>query len=637
MERVFMPSCGSRSKKIGELFVEKGLITKEHLEEALEYQRKFGGRLGWILVSLGYIDRLSFYSTLAEHYCLPFEKIVEKIITSVDPDFLGKFNPEELLSAEVIPAREEDGKVLIFTSYPYSNKFDAFVEKHFKGKRLKVVVITDLDLIKVLDHFFKKEIVDKAVHGLFYLDPELSARRIFSKGQLIFFYLLSILYMVWLYFDFKSAVIALNVVIQSSYLLVNLFKFVVSIAGTFTELEFRIEEELIKELKEKELPVYTILIPAYKEPEVIPILISSLKKLDYPLNKLDVLFLLEEDDHETIEAVKRAKPPANWRIIRIPDSQPKTKPKACNYGLFFARGQYLVIYDAEDIPEPDQLKKAIVTFRFMSKDYICFQAALNFFNRDENFLTKMFTLEYSYWFDYMLSGLHRLKMIIPLGGTSNHFETQKLKEIGGWDPFNVTEDADLGVRAFEKGYKVGVINSTTYEEANAKLGNWIRQRSRWIKGYMQTWLVHSRRPVQLLKSIGFKGFFSFHILIGGTPLMFLINPILWFTFLYWLVTKTTALEFLFPPAVLYSALFNLLFGNFLAIYLSMLAVFKRKYYELLPYALLNPIYWILHSIAAYKALYELFTKPFYWQKTQHGITKYSAPVEEVAMPSRRRR
>jgi len=626
MERVSTDRCGSRSKKIGELFVEKGLITPKQLEEALEYQRKFGGRLGWILVSLGYVDRVSFYAVLAEHYCLPFERDYRKVVESVDPDFIRRFDPEELLEAEVVPAREENGEVLVYTSYPYSSKFNAFVEKHFKGKRIKVVVITDLDLIKVLETFFKKEIVDRAVHGLFYLSPELSARRVFSKGQLLTFYAVSVFYLLWLYLEPISAFVFLNFLAQFFYLVANLFKFVVSTAGAFTEIEFKVEDRLIEELEDRNLPVYTILVPAYKEPEVIPILVESLKSLDYPINKLDVIFLLEEDDEETYEAVKKAKPPASWRIIRIPDSQPKTKPKACNYGLFFARGEYLVIYDAEDVPEEKQLKKAVVAFDYFPKNHICFQAALNFFNRDENFLTKMFTLEYSYWFDYMLPGLHRLDMIIPLGGTSNHFETKKLKEIGGWDPFNVTEDADLGVRAAERGYRVGVINSTTYEEANSKVGNWIRQRSRWIKGYMQTWLVHSRRWPDLIRNVGFRGFLSFNLLIGGTPLMFLINPILWLMFFYWLVTGTTALEPLFPPALLYSALFNLFFGNFIAIYLSMLAVFKRKYYELLPYALLNPIYWVLHSVAAYKALYELFTKPFYWQKTQHGISKYSPPV-----------
>lgn len=629
-----MDKFGSSSKgdtfhnvrKIGELFLEKGLITNDQLKEALEYQKKYGGRLGWILVSLGYIDRETFYKILAEHYNLPFENNFTRIIERIDKDFLRQFDPEELLAHEIIPASQVNDTVLIFTSYPFSAKFSGFVEKYFKDKKLEVVVVTDLDLIRTLETFFGARLVDKAIHGLIYLSPDKSAIKLFSRNQILFFYSVLMGYLVWVYFDAVSALVVLNVIVQFSYLAITFFKFFVSLVGTFTEIEFKIEDAFVKRLEEKDLPVYTIMIPAYKEAKVMPIIVSALKKMDYPKNKLDVLFLLEEDDQETIDAVRKLDLPANWRIIRIPNSLPKTKPKACNYGLFFARGEYLVIYDAEDIPEKDQLKKAIVAFNNSPEEYVCFQAALNFFNKDENFLTKMFTLEYSYWFDYMLPGLHRLNMIIPLGGTSNHFKTQKLKELGAWDPFNVTEDADLGTRAFMEGYKVGVVNSTTYEEANSKLYNWIKQRSRWIKGYMQTWLVHSRQ-LSSLKRMGLRGAISFHFLIGGTPFVFLVNPFLWAIFIYWLFTQTVIFESYFPPLVLYSAIFNLLMGNFLAIYLSMLAVFKRRYYELLPYSLLNPIYWFLHTIAAYKALYELFTKPFYWQKTEHGVTRYSVDLK----------
>jgi len=363
-------------------------------------------------------------------------------------------------------------------------------------------------------------------------------------------------------------------------------------------------------------------VPAYKEPEVIGILMDALKKMNYPQNKLDIILLLEEDDRETFEAAKNNKPPGNWRFLIVPSSQPKTKPKACNYGLFFSRGKYLVIYDAEDIPEPDQLKKAVVAFKKGGKDYICYQGSLNYFNKDENTLTKLFTLEYSYWYDYLLHGLDRLKLVIPLGGTSNHFDAEKLKELGGWDPFNTTEDADLGVRAYAKGYRIGVVNTTTFEEANSRLGNFIRQRSRWIKGYMQTWLVYSRHPIKLIRVIGFKGWVSFNFFIGGTPFASLVNPITWSVFFVWLLTKTKLVEPIFPPEVLYLSLFNLLFGNFLGIYLNMVAVFKRKYYTLIPFAFLNPFYWFLQSIASYKSLWQLFNKPFYWEKTQHGITKH---------------
>jgi len=610
--------------RIGELLIRKGLITPEQLEEALEIQKRHGGRIGWILASLGYVKRHDFFRVLAEHCSLEFEPDIEKLIKGVDKNFINQFDPQELAYFEIVPARIEGDTLYLYTSDPCSQKYIKFLSNVFDlyhFNRVKAVVITDVDLIRILEHFFKDKFIDLSVNGLFYMSPEDSAVRVFTKTQLFLLYLTVLLFVVGLFYKPVFTLVVANLLIQLFYVAVNLFKFVVSLAGSFTEIEYKVEDELLKSLDEKDLPVYTILLPVYKEPEVVPDLIDSLKKMDYPPHRLDVLFLVEENDPETLEAIRKAEPPANWRIIIIPDSQPKTKPKACNYGLFFARGEYLVIYDAEDLPEPDQLKKAIVAFRNFPEEYICFQAALNYYNRDTNFLTRMFTLEYSYWFDYMLPGLYKLKMIIPLGGTSNHFKVEKLKELGAWDPFNVTEDADLGVRAFAKGYKVGVINSTTWEEANSRLKNWIRQRSRWIKGYMQTYLVHNRNPLKLLRQVGWRGFISFHLLIGGTPFMFLINPIMWAVFIYWLITKTFALEPIFPSFILYMAIFNLLFGNFIAIYLSMLAVFKRKYYELLPYALLNPIYWILHSIASYIALYELFTKPFYWYKTQHGLAK----------------
>lgn len=615
--------------RIGELFLKEGLITEEQLKEALSYQEKYGGRLGWILACLGYVRRLDFFRVLAKHFNLEFIEDVETIKKLIDPNFLKRFNPYELSKHEVIPARQEGEEVLLITSDPRSQRFESFVKNHFPDKKIREILITDLDLIKMLEFFFKDTFIDRAVHGLFYMNPEYSASLVFSKGQVIIMGILLYASLIWIYYDAISYFVFLIFLVQVFYVFAILFKLVISLAGTKSEMQQFVTEEEVKNLSDKDLPVYTVLVPVYKEPEVISILINSLKKMDYPQNKLDVILLLEEDDKETYEAAKAQNPPANWRFIIVPPSLPKTKPKACNYGLFFARGKYLTIYDAEDIPEPDQLKKAVIAFKKGGDDYICFQAALNYFNKDENFLTKMFTLEYSYWFDYLLPGLYNLKLPIPLGGTSNHFHVEKLREIGAWDPFNTTEDADLGVRAFARNYKVGVINSTTYEEANARVKNWIKQRSRWIKGYMQTWLVHARNSRRLYKSVGLRGFIAFHLLIGGTPFTFLVNPIMWFIFIFWLLTQTKAIDVFFPPAVLYLSLFNLLFGNFLGIYLNMLAVFRRKYYELLPYALLNPIYWMLHSIASYKALYELFTKPFYWQKTQHGITKYKPPLQEA--------
>ncbi|HCF27556.1 MAG TPA: glycosyl transferase, partial [Cyanobacteria bacterium UBA11049] len=452
--------------------------------------------------------------------------------------------------------------------------------------------------------------------------PAYSAARVFTPAQIFIGYAIFAVFLCGITFDWWHSLAILITLLNLFFGGSVLFKMVLSLIGA-ADRTHQITKAEVYSIDEQSLPIYSVLVPVYNEPEVTPILIEALSKLDYPHEKLDVLLLLEEKDLETIQAARAANPPRYVRFIYIPDSHPKTKPKACNYGLAFARGEYLTIYDAEDIPDPDQLKKAIYAFRHGSPSLVCVQAALNYYNRNENFLTRMFTLEYSYWFDYLLPGLETLDLPIPLGGTSNHFRTDRLRELGGWDPFNVTEDADLGIRASKRGYTVGVVNSTTYEEANCELRNWIRQRSRWIKGYMQTWLVHNRHPLKSLKTLGLKSWLAYQFLIGGTVLIFLTSPILWLIFIYWIVTRAYWLESLIPGWVLYISLFNLSISNALGIYLNMIAVFRRRYYQLILYALLNPLYWQLHSIAAYMALWQLFSKPFYWEKTIHGISKFT--------------
>jgi cellulose synthase/poly-beta-1,6-N-acetylglucosamine synthase-like glycosyltransferase len=235
----------------------------------------------------------------------------------------------------------------------------------------------------------------------------------------------------------------------------------------------------------------------------------------------------------------------------------------------------------------------------------------------------MFTLEYNYWFDYMLAGLDAADLPIPLGGTSNHFRTQALVELGGWDPYNVTEDADLGIRSSALGYRVGVVNSTTLEEANTSIPNFIRQRSRWIKGYMQTSLVHARRPLALIREIGLRRFASFALLIAGTPITFLGVIPLYVLTVVTIFVPTEWLTPFFPVWLLWITLVNFIIGNSAMVYLSMMGPYKRGTFALILWSLLNPLYWILHSIASYKALWQLLFKPHYWEKTEHGLTTQS--------------
>ena len=617
----------SAHELLGQILLKRGLITEEQLAEALKIQQERGGRLGWILLTHGWLTRLELFRALAEHYGMPFWNFsAEEFDQKADRDLIKQFEPFDAIQHHIIPFfRPSPDEVVILTDYPgkaLDKKIAENIRTKSGAKTLIQWLITDLDFTKLVQHIWNIELADRAIYGLFYRNPEECAIKVFSRNQVIGLGVLLYLALIWCYLDIKSFIAFIFWFIQLTFSILVLFKTVLSLVGAKHEISEPVSSEEVKSLNDSDLPVYTILVPVYKEPEVIGHLIEALKAMDYPSNKLDIILLLEEDDKATLEAAKKAMPPGNWRFLIIPHAIPKTKPKACNYGLFFARGTYLTIYDAEDIPDSDQLKKAVIGFAKHDPSCICLQAALNYFNATENFITRMFTLEYSYWFDYLLPGLDRLKLPIPLGGTSNHFKVEYLRHLGGWDPFNVTEDADLGIRAAAHGMTVGVINSTTYEEANSRYWNWIRQRSRWIKGYMQTSLVYNRHPIRMLKTLGFKKWISFQLFVTGTPFLFLSVPIVWSVFIYWLFTQTKIFDPFLPPLVVYWGLFNLLGGNFLGVYLNMIAVFRRRLHYLMPYSLLNPFYWLgFHSVAAYKALWQLFSKPFYWEKTQHGITK----------------
>jgi len=371
----------------------------------------------------------------------------------------------------------------------------------------------------------------------------------------------------------------------------------------------------------EKLPIYSILCPLYKEVRVLPHFISAINKLDWPKDRLQVLLLLEADDEGTITAVKNSLLPAYFQLVIVPPSIPKTKPKACNYGLKLATGQYVVIFDAEDRPEPDQLKKAYLGFSRLPQKVACLQAKLNYYNPQQNLLTRLFTAEYSLWFDVMLPGYQSINTTIPLGGTSNHFRTTVLRQLHGWDAFNVTEDCDLGTRLFKRGYQTAIIDSTTYEEANSHLGNWIRQRSRWIKGYLQTWLVHNRHPLQFIKNHGWHAFI-FQLVIGGKTVFMLINPLLWAATISYFAFRPIVgptIESLYPVLIFYLAGFSAVIGNFLFLYYYMIGLARRGQWVQIKYVYLVPVYWALVSLAAFKAVYQLVFRPHYWEKTHHGL------------------
>lgn len=616
--------------RIGEALVERGLVAPADVAAGLELQSRSGERLGRILVAHGLVRRRALYQVLADLWGHPF---VDLVADPPDGEAARRCDLRTLLEEGWIPRRmSSTNSVVVATCERPTADLRDRVLGVLGVTDVEFEVTTDWDIRRGLMVAFQDVIDREAAFGLLERAPEESAYTVFSRAQFMGFALAAFL-AAWSLFQWPVAtLIVMNFFVNIGYLTSVLFKFGVSLAGARYELVKHVSDEDLDRARDVDLPTYTVLVPVYREANVIGLLMENLADLDYPPEKLEILVLLEEDDHETLEAAKAAGPPETVQFVVVGQSEPKTKPKACNVGLFLARGDFVVIYDAEDRPEPDQLKKAVLAFAQESSDTVCVQAALNYFNANENFLTRMFTLEYSFWFDYMLPGLDALRLPIPLGGTSNHFRADALRELGGWDPFNVTEDADLGVRAAARGYRVGIIESTTYEEANSRLGNWIRQRSRWVKGYMQTALVHARHPVKLVRRVGLKQALGFGMLVAGTPLTFLMSPILWGLWTYWIFTRSEIFAAAFPAVTLYISMFNLLIGNMLTIYLGMLAIFKRRQFRLVLAALLNPVYWLLHSVAAYKALGQLVTRPFYWEKTEHGLTRHDArrPAADAA-------
>jgi cellulose synthase/poly-beta-1,6-N-acetylglucosamine synthase-like glycosyltransferase len=628
-------------RRLGDVLVEQGVLTRAHLTDALRQHQKVGEPLGAVLLARGLVTRRQLYVALADVWGadMAFVDPVE-----VDPD-LARLFPSAMLAREVwVPLQVEqhaDGEpqVVVATAGRPSAHVAQEVVQRTGIQRVRQVVTTDWDVQRALRTVWRDELVHDAVRSLAERRPDESASKVFVWPQVALGITLAVGTVVCAALWFSTTMFWLVAIVNVAVALAVGTKALISTVGTAYETVEQVTDAEVAALENTDLPRYTILVPVYKEAGIVGLLMRNLAALDYPREKLEILLLLEEDDPETLSAALAAAPPDLVRIIVVPHSLPKTKPRACNVGLAFARGEFVVIYDAEDRPDPDQLKKSLIAFRKGGEDLVCVQAALNYFNARENLLTRMFTLEYSSWFDYTLAGLDKLRLPIPLGGTSNHFRTDLLRQLGGWDPYNVTEDADLGIRASARGHRVAVVNSTTYEEANMAVGNWIRQRSRWIKGYMQTVLVHTRHPLRLVRTVGLRQTLGFALLIGGTPLMFLATPWLYALFLADLLLPGVIVPDL-PEWLTLVSLANLLFGNGVIIYLSLLAGFKRRTYGLVPFALLSPLYWLLHSIASYKALWQLLVNPFYWEKTQHGLSSHvqvddvSAALGELGVPLR---
>ena len=359
-------------------------------------------------------------------------------------------------------------------------------------------------------------------------------------------------------------------------------------------------------------PVYTILCPLYREANVAPDLVAAIDALDYPRDKLDVKLLVEGDDPDTIAVALAVAGAPHIEVVIVPAASPRTKPKALNAGLARARGAFVTVFDAEDRPHPQQLRAALAAFEDCGEKLACVQAPLVIDNHDASWIARQFAAEYAIQFRELLPLLAKLGLPLPLGGSSNHFRASVLREAGGWDAHNVTEDADLGYRLAREGYRSGIIAPPTWEEAPVSFKAWLDQRTRWIKGHMQTWLVLMRNPVRTAAEMGLPAFAAMHVMLtGGLLAAFIHGPLA-------LVLVAAAVS---PMDLLTPADFVLaLFGYCVSIFAALTACALSNSLSHARAALTMPLYWPLSSIAAYRALFALIFRPHRWAKTEHGVS-----------------
>src|SRR4051794_9793841 len=608
------PEARRARMQMAQMLTRSGLITDDQLQRAmLEYSRT-GDPLGDILVSHEAITEDVLVAALSEMY-----QMQRVGLSEFAPDMeVARRLPEPIAQAfQVVPVAATEELVLLAVARPLDAEQAAEVEEAL-GSPFRQLLANRTELDQLIQHVHSRHYAEVSTRLLMETRPEESAHIVVSGGQKATFVLVAIVVVVCGVIWPMSTVIGVIAACSLLYLVVSFYKFRLTLRALGTHLETDVTDEEIAALDERHLPRYTILVPLYKEAAIVPRLVRDINALDYPRTRLDVKLLCEEDDQETVAKIRAMELPPHFHLVVVPDSQPKTKPKACNYGLQLATGSYCVIFDAEDRPDPDQLKKAVIAFGRVADNVVCVQAKLNHFNQDQNLLTAWFANEYSMHFELILPAMGAAGSPIPLGGTSNHFVTSKLRELGAWDPFNVTEDADLGIRLHREGYRTAMIDSTTLEEANSQVPNWIRQRSRWNKGYIQTWLVHMRHPFQLLAATGLRGFLSINLTMG-TAFVLLLNPIFWGLTTLYVFTQAGIIQQLFPGIIFYVASALLFVGNFIFVYLSVAGSLQRGEFSLTRTALLSPLYWGLMSWAAWKGFIQLFTNPFYWEKTTHGL------------------
>jgi len=596
---------------VGRQLVNDGLISQTTLLEALSTQRRIDAPLGEILVAEGHVARENVLAALAVQYN------ADRVDLCVDPPApaMAKALPARLCQRfGVVPWRWIGATLLVATSRP--DRLDDLAAALPRGAPDLLPVIADQD--QVIQQTGMLYGVELARHAVTRVPEEHSCRtwslgaasgRVQVAGVGVLVLGLAVAFPVW------TLTLLIGIAVVTLAMTTTLKAF--ALAARITHGVAARVEPLARPPGAR-LPRISVMVPLFNEERIAEALIRRLSRLTYPKALLDVVLVLEAKDEVTRTTLERTALPSWMRVIEVPDDGSlTTKPRALNYALDFCSGDIIGIWDAEDAPEHDQLEKVAVHFANAPAHVACLQGILDYYNPRQNWLARCFAIEYASWWRLVLPGVERLGLVLPLGGTTLFFRRSILEELGGWDAHNVTEDADLGLRLARHGYTTRLIPTATFEEANCRAWPWVKQRSRWIKGYLITYFVHMRRPARLLRDLGLMRFLGVQAMFLATVTQFATLPLLWSFWLPALGLPHPVLSTL-GPAVIWPLAFFFLATEALNITIGMLAVSDRNRRHLLAWVPTLVVYFPLGSLACYKALYELVAKPFYWDKTQHG-------------------
>lgn len=608
--------------RLGAILRDMGAISDEALVHALQMQAQQATSLGDLLIAQGLIDEDTLMRALSVQFDTP---ILDTTCQKPDPALTDQLGAQHCIALRCMPWRNAGAVTVVATSRP-----DQFEAKRAQLQAIFGPVVPALipenvlhDSVLRLRRNRLKIWAETCVSSMESCRsmPFLGVRQGLAAGLGALGVLGAL---------FPQMVFVVFTLIACVFLALSaLLKLAAAVAAFTTPAEKRAQENgAVVELAQRRKPVVSILVPLYKEPETVPRLMTRLSRLTWPRNLLDVLLIVEENDHATRQALHCARLPRWMRVVPVPDARLKTKPRALNYAMLFARGTLIGVYDAEDAPEPDQIHRVVTCFQNGPSNLACVQGVLDFYNPRSNWMARCFTIEYASWFRVILPGMQRLGLAVPLGGTTLFFRRDILERLGGWDAHNVTEDADLGIRLARRGFYTQLLDTVTYEEANCRAIPWVKQRSRWLKGYAITWMVHMRDPRALWQQLGAWRFFGVQVLFLGTLVQFMLAPLLWS---FWLVMLGWDHPFvdMFPRGVLVAFISLFVMSEVVNLSVGILATRARHHRHLRLWLPTLHGYFPLAVLAVYKALWELVSAPFYWDKTQHGT--HGAALDAVAV------